>query len=75
VEKDWSKEEYIRGGYESYLVPGAMTQFYQTIKEPFDRIHFAGTETSTHWYGYMNGGIQAGQRASKEVIDRLKEKI
>lgn len=71
VEKDWSKEEFIRGAYEGYLIPGGM-KFFKYIREPFDRIHYAGTETGIHWNGYMNGGIQAGQRAAKEVMEKLK---
>jgi len=31
------------------------------------RIHFAGAETATVWCGFMNGAVQAGQRAAMEV--------
>ena len=37
------------------------------IKKPFDRVHFAGTECATMWIGYMDGAIQAGERAAREV--------
>lgn len=32
-----------------------------------DRIYFAGTETATHWSGYMEGAVEAGERAAREV--------
>lgn len=31
------------------------------------RIYFAGTETATHWSGYMEGAVEAGERAAREV--------
>ena len=37
----------------------------------FARVHWAGTETATEWRGYMNGAVQAGQRAASEVLERL----
>ena len=40
---------------------------YRELRKPFGRIHFAGTETSHKWSGYMEGAVQAGERASREV--------
>ena len=37
----------------------------------FVRVHWAGTETATEWRGFMNGAVQAGQRAANEVLDGL----
>lgn len=31
------------------------------------RIHLAGTESATIWCGFINGAVQAGQRAAYEV--------
>ena len=38
---------------------------------PCGRIHWAGTETSTYWNGYMDGAVRSGQRAAREVLARL----
>ena len=35
------------------------------------RIHWAGTETSDYWAGYMDGAVRSGERAAAEVIERL----
>jgi len=40
----------------------------------FTRVHWAGTETATEWRGYMNGAVQAGQRAASEVLDSLSSR-
>lgn len=37
------------------------------IRQPVGRIYFAGTETATEWSGYMEGAVQAGERAAREV--------
>jgi monoamine oxidase len=31
-------------------------------------VHWAGTETSTYWYGYMDGAVRSGERVAAEVL-------
>ncbi|RXM95429.1 Amine oxidase [flavin-containing] A [Acipenser ruthenus] len=38
------------------------------LREPFGRLYFAGTETATRWSGYMDGAVQAGERAAREEV-------
>ena len=38
------------------------------VREPIDRIHWAGTETATRWMGYFDGAVQSGKRAAAEVM-------
>ena len=52
------------------MPPGAMTTYGDCIREPFDRIHWAGTETATEWTGYLDGALQSGIRAAKEVLNK-----
>ena len=49
-------------------VPGMWTSLGEWLRKPFDRIHWAGTETSTVWSGYMEGAACSGQRAAEEVL-------
>jgi hypothetical protein len=35
---------------------------------------FTGTETATVWSGFLNGAIQAGERAAEEISERLNGK-
>lgn len=60
--RDWSAEEYSRGGYAGYLPTGTWTQFGPALREPCGRLHWAGTETATSWTGYMEGAVCAGER-------------
>lgn len=38
------------------------------LRKPIGRLHFAGTETATEWFGYMDGALQSGERAAAEVL-------
>ncbi|XP_075813244.1 amine oxidase [flavin-containing] A [Microtus pennsylvanicus] len=70
-EKNWCEEQYSGGCYTAYFPPGIMTQYGRVIRQPVGRIYFAGTETATQWSGYMEGAVQAGERAAREVLNAL----
>jgi len=72
VEQNWAAEEYSRGCYAGYMPPGVWTAYGPALREPLDRLHWAGTETATVWNGYMDGAVQSGQRAAEEVLVALK---
>ncbi|WP_093775204.1 FAD-dependent oxidoreductase [Streptomyces sp. yr375] len=67
----WNNEAYTRGGPVSIAAPGVLTQYGPSLREPVDGIHWAGTETSTHWMGFMDGAVRSGERAAKEVLAAL----
>jgi monoamine oxidase len=70
-ESDWSDEEWTRGGPVGVPGPGTLYSYGEAIRQPCDRIHWAGTETSTFWNGYMDGAVRSGKRAAREVLDGL----
>lgn len=41
------------------------------LREPFGNVHFAGTETSVEWKGFMEGAIRTGKREASEVVRQL----
>lgn len=67
AEHDWTHERWTQGSPIALQVPGAITAYGSTIRAPFRRVHWAGTETSTYWSGYMDGAVRAGRRAAREV--------
>jgi len=71
TEHDWTRERWTRGGPVPIMAPGTMTAFGSAIREPHRRVHWAGTETSTYWTGYMDGAVRAGERAAAEVLQHL----
>ena len=70
MEQDWLMEEWSQGGYVAHMPPGVMTTYGDCIRQPVDRIHWAGTETATEWSGYLDGALQSGIRAAKEIIHK-----
>jgi monoamine oxidase len=71
VENDWTTERWSRGCYGAYAPPGVLTRFGSALRAATGRIHWAGTETATEHSGYVEGAIQAGERAAAEVITAL----
>ena len=69
VEHTMMDEKYIGGCPVGAPVPGTLTSLGSWLRKPFYKLHWAGTETSTVWNGYMEGAAASGQRAAKEVID------
>ena len=51
--------------------PAAWSANGARLRQPVGRIHWAGTETSTYWNGYMDGAVRSGERAAEEVLDEL----
>ena len=68
---DWTQEEWSRGGPTAIAAPGALTSFGTALRAPVGRIHWAGTETSAYWQGYMDGAVRSGERAAQEVAATL----
>jgi monoamine oxidase len=68
---NWSTEQWTRGCPVSILSPGVLFDFGTALREPVGRIHWAGTETSTYWNGYMDGAVRAGERAAGEVLAEI----
>lgn len=69
VEQEWSAEEWSGGGPTSNFGPGGWTECGPALREPLGRVHWAGTETATVWSGYMEGALQAGERAAAELME------
>jgi monoamine oxidase len=69
VETAWWLEPWSRGCSMAHLPPGALTRYGRLLREPFGRIHWAGTETATVSHGAIDGAVRSGERAAAEVLD------
>jgi monoamine oxidase len=69
IEFDWSEEPWTRGAMMAHYAPGVITNFGHVVRDPVGRIHWATTETSTKWNGFIEGAIRSGERAAKEVTE------
>ncbi len=71
LETFWPRERFSRGGPVGIAGPGTLLAYGHALREPFGAVHWASTETSTYWNGYMDGAVRSGERAAIEVLDVL----
>lgn len=69
LEHDWSADPWSTGCVAG-LPPGAGAAA-AGWREAAPPLHFAGTEAAVAWPGYMDGAIEAGERAAAEVLAGL----
>ncbi|XP_071441689.1 amine oxidase [flavin-containing]-like [Hetaerina americana] len=71
AEKLWMGEPFI-GSCSTHLATVGTMEDYPILAECHGRrVYFAGSETANSWPGYMNGAVQAGQRAAWEIMYAL----
>jgi monoamine oxidase len=71
LESNWASEPWSRGCPVGIPGPGVLTAVGPALRRPVGRIHWAGTETSTYWNGYMDGAVRSGERAAAEVLAEI----
>ena len=67
VDHVWAAEEFSRGCYAGVAGPGLLSSVGDSARRPLGRVHWAGTETASHWNGYIEGAILSGERAAGEI--------
>jgi monoamine oxidase len=67
---NWPEYKFTRGSYTCPLV-GQYTTLLKVTGEPEldGRLIFAGEHTSGEFSGFMNGAVESGNRAAKEVLE------
>jgi monoamine oxidase len=72
VEKDWTDDRWSKGCPTGHTPPGVLRRYGPAIRRATGRVHWAGSETSTFWQGYMDGAVRSGERAADEVLAALR---
>ena len=67
----WTGYEWTKGSY-SYWKVGQYTKFAGAERQQEGACHFAGEHTSIDFQGYLNGGVESGERAAGEILAALK---
>jgi len=62
----WSTDPWARGAFALYR-PGQMTEWLPQLTTSEDGMYFAGEHTSP-WTGWMEGALESGERAAREVL-------
>lgn len=69
TDNDWTTEQWSGGCFGAYMPPGIFAKFGPALRNPVGPLHWAGTETSPEWTGYIEGAIRSGERAAQEVLE------
>jgi monoamine oxidase len=67
----WLGNPNSRGSYSCYR-KGQYTLFGGIEGVPEGRCHFAGEHTSVDSQGYLNGAIESGERAAREILRSVR---
>lgn len=70
VETAWFTEPWSRGCSVAHFPPGLLTSHGRLLRQPFGRVHWAGTETATVSHGAVDGAVRSGERVADEVLER-----
>jgi monoamine oxidase len=71
----WELDKFARGGY-SVFGPDFRPEWRAELSRAFGRIVFAGDHASRQWQGYMNGAVESGARAARDIeLMRLMEPV
>jgi monoamine oxidase len=62
----WEADPWARGGY-AVFGPSFDPAWRFELARTHGRVLFAGEHTSKEWQGYMNGAVESGQRAAREL--------
>jgi monoamine oxidase len=62
----WEQDPWARGGY-AVFGPGFDPRLRPMLGASHGRVIFAGEHTSERWQGFMNGAVESGLRAARDV--------
>jgi monoamine oxidase len=71
VDGEWSERQWTRGCYNANHGPHVWTTYGHALSAPIGAIHWASTDTATYWSAYMEGAVEAGERAAQAIIDEI----
>jgi monoamine oxidase len=63
----WPHDPWTRSSYLGFG-PGQFTRYWGILGAAEDRIHLAGEHTATFSQGYLDGAIESGERAARDVL-------
>jgi monoamine oxidase len=67
----WAAYPWTKGSY-SYWKVGQYTKFSGMEYARQGNCHFCGEHTSQDFQGYLNGAVETGERAARDILDDLK---
>jgi monoamine oxidase len=66
-QKSWTEEPWVGGCYVGFFGPGGWRYVGQALYQSLPGVHWAGTERSSHWMGYIEGALHAAEKAAYAI--------
>ena len=67
---DWNADPYARGTW-CVFRPGQLTRYLRELQRPEGRVFYASGDNANGWRGFIDGAIESGLRAGREVAAAL----
>ena len=67
---DWNADPYARGTWCMYR-PNTLTSDLAELQRAEGNVHFAGADIANGWRGFIDGAIESGSRAARQVAELL----
>lgn len=68
---NWVTDEFSKGGWMMHR-PGTLTVGPPVFRKPHGNIYFAGSDLSTREGGSIEGAVESGVRAARDIAGRLR---
>lgn len=62
----WIDDEFANGAW-AFLRPGQLTESLQALQQPLGRLVFATSDIASGWSGYIDGAVESGLRAARQL--------
>lgn len=70
VTKAWRNDRFTGGGY-AHFKPGQFIDFWEVLRRPHGRLHFAGEHTEA-LAGYMESAVRSGHRVAAAITRSVR---
>lgn len=70
-EEDWKENDYRGGGFTAYA-PGQLTSYDSALRSSEGRVHFATSDISQKWAGWIEGALGTGRDAAQSALSLLR---
>jgi monoamine oxidase len=68
---NWTGDPFA-GGTWSVFRPQQLTRYLRELQRPEGRLFFAGSDVANGWNGFIDGAIETGLRAGREVVQLVR---
>jgi monoamine oxidase len=64
----YTSNPWIGGAYTGFFKEGIYSEYGSHLATPCGNLHWAGTETSPYFKGFMEGAVLSGERVAEEIL-------